>query len=71
MQTNRLSILSGTAAIVAVPMLRYSANVRYLRRTRAMRVTVKDGDLQLHPIVTKLVDAETLEKTGASKVGKQ
>ena len=36
-----------------------------------MRVTVKDGDLQLHPIVTKLVDAETLEKTGASKVGKQ
>ena len=29
---------------------------------------VKDGDLRLHPIVTKLVDAETLEKMGASKV---
>ena len=30
---------------------------------------VKDGDLRLHPIVTKLVDAETLQKMGASKVG--
>ena len=29
---------------------------------------VKDGDLRLHPIVTKLVDAETLEKMGASRV---
>jgi len=29
---------------------------------------VKDGDLRLHPIVTKLVDAETLEKMGATKV---
>jgi len=29
---------------------------------------VKDGDLRLHPIVTKLVDAGTLEKMGASKV---
>jgi len=30
---------------------------------------VKDGDLRLHPNVTRLVDAETLEKMGASKVG--
>ena len=29
---------------------------------------VKDGDLRLHPIVTRLVDAETLEKMGASRV---
>jgi hypothetical protein len=29
---------------------------------------VKDGDLRLHPIVTRLVDADTLEKMGASKV---
>jgi hypothetical protein len=29
---------------------------------------VKDGDLRLHPIVTKLVDAETLEKMAASRV---
>ena len=29
---------------------------------------VRGGDLQLHPIVTKLVDAETLEKMGASRV---
>jgi hypothetical protein len=29
---------------------------------------VKDGDLRLHPIVTRLVDAETLEKMGASKI---
>jgi hypothetical protein len=26
-----------------------------------------DGDLRLHPIVAKLVDAETLEKMGAQK----
>ena len=30
---------------------------------------VKDGDLRLHPIVTKLVDAETLEKMGAKQQG--
>ena len=36
-----------------------------------MGVADKDGDLQLHPTVTKLVDAETLEKIGASKVGKE
>ena len=29
---------------------------------------VKGGDLRLHPIVAKLVDAETLEKMGASKL---
>jgi len=29
---------------------------------------VKDGDLRLHPIVTKLVDSETLEKMGASRM---
>lgn len=29
---------------------------------------VKDGDLRLHPIVSRLVDAETLDKMGASKV---
>jgi hemolysin-activating ACP:hemolysin acyltransferase len=29
---------------------------------------VKGGDLRLHPIVTRLVDAETLEKMGANKV---
>jgi len=26
---------------------------------------VKDGDLRLHPIVTKLVDKDVLEKMGA------
>ena len=30
---------------------------------------VKDGELRLHPIVAKLVDAETLEQMGASRVG--
>jgi len=29
---------------------------------------IKDCDLRLHPIVTKLVDADTLEKMGASKM---
>ena len=28
---------------------------------------VKDGDLRLHPIVAKLVDAQALEKMGAQK----
>ncbi len=30
---------------------------------------VKDGNLRLHPIVTKLVDEETLAKMGAQKMG--
>ena len=30
---------------------------------------VKEGDLRLHPLVTRLVDAEVLEKMGAQKVG--
>jgi len=31
---------------------------------------VKGGDLRLHPIVAKLVDAETLEKMGASQMSR-
>jgi hemolysin-activating ACP:hemolysin acyltransferase len=31
------------------------------------RQVVKEGELRLHPIVTRLVDAETLEKMGARK----
>lgn len=30
---------------------------------------VKEGSLRLHPIVTRLVDAETLQKMGAEKMG--
>lgn len=30
---------------------------------------MKEGDLRLHPLVTRLVDGETLEKMGAKKVG--
>lgn len=30
---------------------------------------VKDGELRLHPIVTRLVDKETLEKMGAGQIG--
>lgn len=30
---------------------------------------VKEGSLRLHPIVTRLVDAETLKKMGAEKMG--
>ncbi len=33
------------------------------------RQVVKGGNLRMHPIVTKLVDAETLEKMGAEKMG--
>jgi hypothetical protein len=32
------------------------------------KLVVKDGDMRLHPIVTRLVDAETLEKMGATQV---
>lgn len=31
---------------------------------------VKDGDLRLHPLITRLVDKETLEKMGATPVTK-
>ena len=30
---------------------------------------VKEGGLRLHPVITKLVDAETLKKMGAEKIG--
>lgn len=30
---------------------------------------VKDGGLRLHPVITRLVDAETLQKMGAEKIG--
>lgn len=30
---------------------------------------VKDGSLRLHPVITRLVDAETLQKMGAEKIG--
>ncbi len=33
------------------------------------RQVVKEGSLRLHPIVTRLVDAETLKKMGAEKIG--
>jgi len=32
---------------------------------------VKEGGLRLHPIVTRLVDPETLQKMGAEKIGTQ
>lgn len=32
------------------------------------RQVVKEGNLRLHPIVTKLVDEDTLEKMGAEKI---
>ena len=32
---------------------------------------VKDGDLRLHPLVTKLVDKDVLEKMGAKQIGMQ
>lgn len=33
------------------------------------RQVVKDGELRLHPLITRLVDAETLEKMGARRSG--
>jgi cytolysin-activating lysine-acyltransferase len=34
------------------------------------RQVVKEGSLKLHPIITRLVDAETLKKMGAAPMGK-
>ena len=34
------------------------------------RQIVKEGDLRIHPLVTRLVDAETLKKMGAAPVDK-
>ncbi len=34
------------------------------------RQVVKDGALKLHPIITRLVDAETLKKMGAVQMGR-
>lgn len=33
--------------------------------TANFKQVVKDGDLRLHPLITRLVDKETLEKIGA------
>ena len=33
------------------------------------RQVVKEGSLKLHPVITRLVDQETLEKMGASRLG--
>lgn len=33
------------------------------------RQVVKEGSLRLHPLVTRLVDEETLKKMGAEKIG--
>jgi hemolysin-activating ACP:hemolysin acyltransferase len=32
---------------------------------------VKDGNLKLHPITARLVDAETLKKMGAERMGRE
>lgn len=34
-----------------------------------LKQVVKEGNLRLHPLVTRLVDPETLEKMGAEKMG--
>lgn len=34
---------------------------------RNFKQVIKEGDLRLHPVIAKLVDAETLEKMGAGR----
>lgn len=34
-----------------------------------LKQIIKDGDLRIHPLVTRLVVAETLEKMGVKKMG--
>ena len=38
-------------------------------RTPNFKQVIKNGDLRLHPLITRLVDKETLEKMGAKPVG--
>ncbi|WP_257551666.1 toxin-activating lysine-acyltransferase [Sphingopyxis sp. DBS4] len=49
---------------VIAPDQRTTANV-----IANFKQVVKEGSLRLHPIVTRLVDAETLQKMGAEKMG--
>ena len=49
---------------VIAPDQRTTANV-----IANFKQVVKEGSLRLHPIVTRLVDAETLQKLGAEKMG--
>jgi cytolysin-activating lysine-acyltransferase len=49
---------------VIAPNARATANV-----IANFKQVVKDGSLKLHPIVAKLVDAETLQKMGATRLG--
>ncbi|KEQ52875.1 toxin-activating lysine-acyltransferase [Sphingobium chlorophenolicum] len=49
---------------VIAPDQRTTANV-----IANFKQVVKEGSLRLHPIVTRLVDAETLTKMGAEKMG--
>ena len=37
-------------------------------RARNFRQIVKEGDMRIHPIVTRLVDPEALEKMGAKPI---
>jgi cytolysin-activating lysine-acyltransferase len=48
---------------VVAPDKRTTANV-----IANFKQVVKDGSLRLHPIVTRLVDADTLQKMGAEKM---
>jgi cytolysin-activating lysine-acyltransferase len=49
---------------VIAPNARATANV-----IANFKQVVKDGSLKLHPIVAKLVDPETLQKMGATRLG--
>lgn len=48
-----------------------AADPRTVRSVIAnFRQVIKDGELHLHPLITRLVDAETLEKMGARRAPK-
>lgn len=49
---------------VVAPDQRTTANV-----IANFKQVVKEGSLRLHPLVTRLIDAETLKKMGAEKIG--
>lgn len=51
---------------VIAPDQRTTANV-----IANFKQVVKEGGLRLHPIITRLVDEETLKKMGAEKIGAQ
>ncbi|MEM7242962.1 MAG: hypothetical protein AAF429_12320 [Pseudomonadota bacterium] len=61
-QKTTANVIQRCGRVLAQPKSREQANFKQV---------VKDGDLRLYPLVARLVDAETLEKMGATQKHKK